>query len=130
MRDIVIGAGLAGLTCAKVLSEHGTEVVVFEASDGVGGRVQTDEKKGFLLDRGFQVYFTSYPASRWHLDYAKLDLREFDPGAIVCRDGDKSVLSYPLRDPKALVPTLLSDVVTLPDKLRTLKLAAKEVMCA
>src|SRR5918997_6898529 len=125
MRVIVIGAGLAGLTCAKVLSERGAEVAVFEASDGVGGRVRTDEKDGFLLDRGFQVYFTAYPVARRHLDHAKLDLRDFDPGAIVCRDGDKSVLSDPLRDPKALVPTLLSDAATLPDKLRTAKLAAK-----
>ena len=115
MRVIVVGAGLAGLTCAKVLSERGTEVVVFEASDGVGGRVRTDEKDGFLLDRGFQVYFTSYPVSRRHLDHAKLDLRDFDPGAIVCRDANKSVLSDPLRDPKALVPSLLSDAATLRD---------------
>ena len=125
MRVIVVGAGLAGLTCAKVLSARGAEVAVFEASDGVGGRVRTDEKDGFLLDRGFQVYFTAYPVARRHLDHAKLDLRDFDPGAIVCRDGDKSVLSDPLRDPKALVPTLLSDAATLPDKLRTAKLAAK-----
>ena len=125
MRVIVVGAGLAGLTCAKVLSERGTEVVVFEASDGVGGRVRTDEKDGFLLDRGFQVYFTSYPVSRRHLDHAKLDLRDFDPGAIVCRDANKSVLSDPLRDPKALVPSLLSDAATLPDKLRTIKLAVE-----
>jgi hypothetical protein len=125
MRVIVIGAGLAGLTCAKVLSERGAEVAVFEASDGVGGRVRTDEMVGFLLDRGFQVYFTAYPVARRHLDHAKLDLRNFDPGALVCHDGEKSVLSDPLRDPKALVPTLLSDAAILPDKLRTAKLAAK-----
>ena len=64
MRVIVVGAGLAGLTCAKVLHERGAEVVVFEASDGLGGRVRTDVKEGFLLDRGFQVYFTAYPAAR------------------------------------------------------------------
>lgn len=42
----MVGAGLAGLTCAKVLAESGTEVIVFEASDGVGGRVRTDERDG------------------------------------------------------------------------------------
>src|ERR687895_2119287 len=107
MRVIVVGAGLAGLTCAKVLSERGTEVVVFEAADGVGGRVRTDEKDDFRLDRGFQVYFTSYPVSSRHLDHAKLDLRAFDPGAIVHREGKRTVLSDPMRDPKSLVPTLL-----------------------
>jgi phytoene dehydrogenase-like protein len=125
MRVIIVGAGLAGLTCAKVLAESGTTVTLFEASDGVGGRVRTDTVDGFLLDRGFQVYFTSYPASRRHLDHTKLNLRAFDPGALVHRGGKSSVLSDPLRDPKALVPTLLSGAATFSDKLRTAGLAAK-----
>ena len=124
MKVIVVGAGLAGLTCAKVLNERGAEVVVFEASDGVGGRVRTDERDGFLLDRGFQVYFTSYPAARRHLDHTRLDLRAFDPGAVVHHGREQSVVSDPLRDPKALVPSILSDAVTFPDKLRTLRLVA------
>jgi glycine/D-amino acid oxidase-like deaminating enzyme len=125
MKTIIVGAGLAGLTCAKVLRERGAEVSVFEASDDVGGRVRTDVQDGFLLDRGFQVYFTSYPVARRHLDYGALDFRNFDPGAIVCRGAEKSVLSDPVRDPKALVPSLFSDVATLGDKLRTLDLVAR-----
>jgi len=125
MKTIIIGAGLAGLTCAKVLSESGAEVAVFEASDGVGGRVRTDERDGFLLDRGFQVYFTSYPISKRHLDHGALDFQVFDPGAIVHRGHERTVLSDPLRDPKALVPTLLSDAATFGDKLRTLEVVAK-----
>ena len=127
MKVIIVGAGLAGLTCAKVLGERGAEVAVFEASDGVGGRVRTDEHDGFLLDRGFQVYFTSYPVSKKHLDYGALDLRAFDPGAAIYRGPESSVLSDPFRDPKALVPSLLSDAATLGDKLRTLDLAARTV---
>ena len=116
---------MAGLTCAKVLRERGAEVAVFEASDGVGGRVRTDEQDGFLLDRGFQVYFTSYPVAGRHLDYEALDFRGFDPGVIVHRGSEKSVLSDPLRDPKALVPSLLSDAATFGDKLRTLEMVAR-----
>ncbi len=125
MKTIVVGAGLAGLTCAKVLRERGAEVAVFEASDDIGGRVRTDEKDGFLLDRGFQVYFTSYPVAGRHLDYETLDFRSFDPGVIVCRGSKRSVLSDPLRDPKALVPSLLSDAATIGDKLRTLEIVAR-----
>jgi len=125
MRVIIVGAGLAGLTCAKVLSERGVAVTVFEASDGVGGRVRTDASDGFLLDRGFQVYFTAYPVAKRHLDHEKLDLRAFDPGAIVHRGQTRTVLSDPVRDPRALVPTLLSDAASPADKLRTVGLAAK-----
>ena len=124
MKTIIVGAGLAGLTCAKVLRERVTEVVVFEASDDVGGRVRTDRRDGFLLDRGFQVYFTAYPVAKRHLDHEALDFRSFDPGAVVCRGSEKSILSDPLRDPRSLVPSLLSDAATLGDKVRTLDLVA------
>ena len=46
MRVIIVGAGLAGLTCERVLRERGAEAAVFEASDGVGGLVRTDEEDG------------------------------------------------------------------------------------
>jgi phytoene dehydrogenase-like protein len=125
MRAIIVGAGLAGLTCAKVLAESGAAVTVCEASDGVGGRVRTDASDGFLLDRGFQVYFTAYPVAKRHLDHDELDLRTFDPGAIIHHGGKRTVLSDPARDPKSLVPTLLSDAASFADKLRTVGLAAK-----
>src|SRR5690242_17123489 len=66
---IVVGAGLAGLTCARLLHQAKVKVRVLEASDGVGGRVRTDAVDGFLLDRGFQVLLTAYPEPRRWLDY-------------------------------------------------------------
>lgn len=60
MTVAVVGAGLAGLACARRLQTAGRDVVVLEASDGVGGRVRTDVVDGFLLDRGFQVLLTGY----------------------------------------------------------------------
>ena len=50
---VVIGAGLAGLECARSLHEQGIAVRVVEAADAVGGRVRTDHVDGFTLDHGF-----------------------------------------------------------------------------
>lgn len=57
-RVAVIGAGLAGLTAARVLTDHGLDVTVFDKSRGVGGRLATrrnDDAASF--DHGAQ-YFT------------------------------------------------------------------------
>lgn len=49
---IVIGAGVAGLTAARLLMQAGRNVVVLEARDRIGGRVHTDRADGFVTDLG------------------------------------------------------------------------------
>ena len=49
---IVIGAGVAGLTAARLLTRAGRRVVVLEARDRVGGRVVTDRTDGHVTDLG------------------------------------------------------------------------------
>ncbi|MGW1894437.1 NAD(P)/FAD-dependent oxidoreductase [Streptomyces sp. NPDC002004] len=98
---IVVGAGLAGLTCALDLAAAGLDVSVLEASDGVGGRMRTDTHRGFLLDRGFQVFNTSYPQVRRRLRLADLRLRPFTPGVLVhTRDGGRLRFGDPTRRPR------------------------------
>ncbi|MCC5024156.1 MAG: NAD(P)/FAD-dependent oxidoreductase [Candidatus Synoicihabitans palmerolidicus] len=50
---VIVGAGLAGLTCARRLAESGVEATLLDASDAVGGRVRTNKVEEFRLDRGF-----------------------------------------------------------------------------
>ena len=49
---IVLGAGLAGLYSAMLLEEFGFRVTLLEASDHVGGRVQTRDFGGTLHELG------------------------------------------------------------------------------
>ena len=106
---IVIGAGLAGLTCARELVRAGYVVSVVEASDAIGGRIRTDEVDGLLLDRGFQLINPAYPEVQRSLDVEALALRSFTPGAQVLTESGSFVLADPRRG-GSLFAALRADV--------------------
>ncbi|MDF1657432.1 MAG: NAD(P)/FAD-dependent oxidoreductase [Verrucomicrobiales bacterium] len=119
---VIIGAGLAGLSCAVRLHEAGRDVTILEASDGIGGRVRTDQHEGFLLDRGFQVYLDAYPEAGDFLDLEALDLRSFEPGALVWKKGKLRPVMDVFRRPSTLFSSALAPIGNVFDKLLVAKL--------
>ncbi len=119
----IVGAGLAGLTCAVRLENAGLAVALLEAADAPGGRIRTDVVDGFRLDRGFQILLTEYPDAKDALDYRPLRLRSFTPGALVRQGGKFHHFADPFRDSLGAALGLLVDpVITAGDKLRVAKL--------
>lgn len=57
-RDVVIGAGPAGLTAAIELNKKGRSCIVLEADDVVGGISRTVEREGWRFDIGGHRFFT------------------------------------------------------------------------
>ncbi|MEJ5368371.1 MAG: NAD(P)/FAD-dependent oxidoreductase [Bryobacteraceae bacterium] len=119
---VIVGAGLAGLACARRLARAGVNFQILEASDAPGGRVRTDEVDGFRLDRGFQVLLTAYPEARAVLDYSALRLHAFAPGALVRYHGRFYPMGDPWRDKASLWSTLLSPVPRWSDYWRLMRL--------
>ena len=119
---ILVGGGLAGLSCATFLHRKGIPFLVLEAADAAGGRVRTDIVEGFRLDRGFQVLLPAYPTARELFDYKALDLRPFHPGALVRRRGSFAQVGDPRRRLGTLPATVFARVGSIGDKLRILKL--------
>ena len=124
---IIVGAGLAGLACAREMVRAGRRVVVLEAADRAGGRVATDEVNGFRIDRGFQVYNDAYPEGRRQLDLESLELGCFEPGAIVAEQGRLRRVSDPWRRPLAALGSVLDGSVGIADGLRTARLRAEAI---
>lgn len=61
-RVAVIGAGLAGLSCAKYLSEAGFIADVYEARDVLGGKVAAwQDADGDWYETGLHIFFGAYP---------------------------------------------------------------------
>ncbi|MEM9546067.1 MAG: NAD(P)/FAD-dependent oxidoreductase [Bacteroidota bacterium] len=120
---IIIGGGLSGIMAARQMHQSGIDFLMLEASDRIGGRIKTDVVDGFRLDHGFQVLLTAYPEAQNTLDYAALDLKLFDPGALLLySNGSQDTIGDPLRRFSSLFPTLFSKAGNLIDKMKILRL--------
>ena len=126
----IIGAGISGLTAAVYLHKKGFKVSILEATDRVGGRIKTDIIDGYRLDKGFQVLLKEYPETKALLDYDKLKLKRFLPGATVLYDGGQFEIADPFRRPSATFSTIFAPVGSLKDKINTLVLKNKLVKIA
>lgn len=117
MPVVIVGAGLAGLVCARKLVRSGRDVIVLDAADRPGGRLKTDHVRGFSIDRGFQVLFTAYPSLKTEVDLPVLEPGVFEPGALLWNG--RTFDEVHNRKP---IPMALSRLFGLGDKLRVLEL--------
>ena len=123
MKIGIIGAGLAGLTCAWYLKKNDIhDITIFESSGEVGGKLKTAQLNGFLLDRGFQVLLPAYPETKKVLDYKKLDLQAFNKGSLIFKGNKKIPFYDPENGLSALIQTVIFGPGSILDKLLLLKL--------
>jgi Flavin containing amine oxidoreductase len=117
---IVVGAGLAGLRAAGVLTAAGREVVLLEAADGVGGRVRSARHGDFVVDQGFQLLNPSYPALLASGVLADLPLAPLPTTVVVRKDGRDRVIGDPRRDLMGGLRSLSSGLLRWSDVRPTL----------
>ena len=74
-RVVVVGGGLAGLSCAKYLADAGHVPVVLERGDVLGGKVSAwQDKDGDWIETGLHIFFGAYP-NMMNL-FAELDIED------------------------------------------------------
>ncbi|GGA05755.1 15-cis-phytoene desaturase [Okeania sp. KiyG1] len=62
MRVAIAGAGLAGLSCAKYLTDMGHTPIVLERRDVLGGKVAAwKDEEGDWYETGLHIFFGAYP---------------------------------------------------------------------
>jgi phytoene dehydrogenase-like protein len=122
---VIVGAGLAGLTCARELHRAGRSFLLLDGADEVGGRIRTDVVDGFRLDRGFQVLLTAYPAAQKQFDYAQLNLKPYINGSLIRQANRFHRLADPWRSPLDGLRSAFGGVGSLMDKLRIAKLRSR-----
>ncbi|MGB6169803.1 MAG: FAD-dependent oxidoreductase, partial [Geitlerinemataceae cyanobacterium] len=62
MKVAIAGAGLAGLSCAKDLTELGYTPIVLERRDVLGGKVAAwQDEEGDWYETGLHIFFGAYP---------------------------------------------------------------------
>lgn len=118
---LVIGAGLAGLNCARTLTEKGFKVEVLEANSRVGGRMATDFVDGFTLDHGFQVINPAYPEVIANRLVEKLDLTPLPKGVEIQIDNQLLLLGDPRKSLSYLPGDLSVRSGNILEKLRFLQ---------
>jgi len=145
---VIIGGGISGLSAAiEVASSsvdtnisstttdhhHPSPVILLESRSSPGGRVSSDVMDGFTFDRGYAVFVEKYPQSQSLFDYSLLQLKQYDPGALIHQSIDNSNgkihkmarIADPLRQPLRIIDAITSTVGTPMDKLRLLPLFYK-----
>ena len=125
---IIVGAGIAGLACGLDLVAAGVPVQILDASDGVGGRMRTDRSGGFLLDRGFQVFNTSYPQVKRRIDLRALQLRPFTPGVLLHAADRRLRFADPTRQLSGVADLLRGRLAAPSDAIALARLCAADML--
>ncbi|KAG8434166.1 hypothetical protein GDO86_012513, partial [Hymenochirus boettgeri] len=76
---VIVGAGIAGLTAAKVLEEAGHKISILEASDRIGGRIFTyrNKKLGWYAEMGAMRLPNYHEIVMTYVNKLHLELSEF-----------------------------------------------------
>ncbi|MGH7197160.1 MAG: protoporphyrinogen oxidase, partial [Candidatus Omnitrophota bacterium] len=132
-RVAVIGGGITGLACAHRLTELAKEsgapldVVLFESASRLGGIFESENREGFLLEKGPDSFISEKPAAlnlvkRLGLEKEILGTRPGHRRSFVAQNGNLTPLpeGFYLIAPTRIRPFLASPLMSFPGKMRVL----------
>jgi oxygen-dependent protoporphyrinogen oxidase len=130
-RIVIIGGGISGLAAALRLTEiaratqQPLDIMLFEGSDRLGGTIQTNQRDGFLLERGPDSFISEKPeavalANRLGIESRLIQTNETHRRSFIVRKGRLRNVpeGFQLLAPSRLWPFVTTDIFSLSGKLR------------
>jgi len=126
-RIVIIGGGISGLAAAHRVLElnQAAQVTILEASDRLGGTLQTEHRDGFLIERGPDSFISEKPhaialAKRLGIESQLIQTNEEYRRSFIVRDGRLRAVpeGFQLMAPSRMWPFLTSDIFSLAGKAR------------
>ena len=126
-RVVVIGCGISGLAAAHRLREldPSLHLTLIEASARVGGTLRTDQRDGFLLERGPDSFISEKPeavalAKRLGLESQLIETNSDHRRSFIVRKGRLRPVpeGFQLLAPSRIWPFLTTDIFSLAGKIR------------
>jgi oxygen-dependent protoporphyrinogen oxidase len=130
-RIVIIGAGISGLAAAHRLTELSRitgqllDITLLEASNRLGGTIQTTNRDGFLLERGPDSFISEKPeavalANRLGIESRLIQTNETHRRSFIVRKGRLRNVpeGFQLLAPSRLWPFVTTDIFSLSGKLR------------
>ncbi|HEY0765879.1 MAG TPA: protoporphyrinogen oxidase [Pyrinomonadaceae bacterium] len=126
-RIVVVGGGITGLAAAHRLLElePSIQVTLLEASDRLGGTIQTEHRDGFLLERGPDSFISEKPealalAKRLGLESQLIQTNEAYRRSFIVRNGKLRAVpeGFQLLAPSRMWPFITSDIFSVAGKAR------------
>jgi oxygen-dependent protoporphyrinogen oxidase len=128
-RIVVIGGGISGLAAAHRLVElsrsNPIQITLVEASSRLGGTLRTEQRDGFLLERGPDSFISEKPeavalAKRLGLESRLIETNPEHRRSFIVRDGRLRPVpeGFQLLAPSRIWPFLTTDIFSLAGKVR------------
>jgi len=126
-RIVIIGGGISGLAAAHRVLElnKSAHVTILEASDRLGGTIQTEHRDGFVIERGPDSFISEKPhaialAKRLGLESQLIQTNEEYRRSFIVRDGRLRAVpeGFQLMAPSRMWPFITSDIFSLAGKVR------------
>src|SRR6185295_9319757 len=126
-RIVIIGGGISGLAAAHRVLElnPAAQVTILEASDRLGGTIQTEHRDGFLIERGPDSFISEKPhaialAKRLGIESQLIQTNEENRRSFIVRGGRLRAVpeGFQLMAPSRMWPFITSDIFSLAGKAR------------